>query len=211
MHSSSDSPWRACARLGILAAIPLAFGLAGCAMPDVLREKPQVPVFISSYASQDVRSYTKSLKCSLNLVNCVKSAAVGEKTISGKTVSEQTFGIGAIIQSEFSSAVESNFTPIKGSEQPDVELRVDTQRVRLTLDGGKFRFLFAASVKLVNPKHADKPYFSNLYTASATSRKVDREFVPDCVYEGVQSVLAQFLSDLAKDESRLTGLSCLKQ
>lgn len=183
--------------------------LVGCALPRELAEQDEVPLYLSAYDVPSLNKYTKPLKCRLNLVNCVPSAAVGVKTLSGKTVSEQTFQIRPIVQSEFESVIRENFSMVVGTEQPNIELKVETQKVLLTLDGSNFSFVFSAAVKVLNPHHVDKPYFSKIYTVSKRCKKRDRLFVPDCVYAGVQFVLAQFIEDLAKDESLLTRLSTL--
>ena len=187
-------------------AVLPALVLSGCRLPPVLVEPNDIPLFVSSYKASKVHGQLNGVKCSLNLINCVSEAAVGEKTISGKTMSEQMIPIRPIVQSEFENLIKANFSPISGNEQPNVELKIETQKVLLTLDGSNYRFDYSSAIKVLNPLHEDKPYFSKIYSARTYGKCKDREFVPDCVYKAIQSTLAQFLADLNKDESLLTTI-----
>ena len=87
----------------------------------MLVESAEVPVYISSYGSEKINRHTKPLRCCLNFVNCVDTAAVGEKTISGKTESGQLFRIKPIVQSEFALMARENFILAEDASQRQTE------------------------------------------------------------------------------------------
>lgn len=182
--------------------------LTGCAIPPELIEPTDVPLYVASYVAPHVRDHGKGLKCRLNLVNCVPSAYVGERD-GGKVEMSQVWPVRTIVQSEFENVVKSNFSLIEGSEQPNIELKIETRKVLLNLDGKRLKFDYQAAIKILNPVHEDKPYFSKIYSAKTSGVSADRIFVPNCVYEGIQSTLVQFLDDLDQDRSLLAALKDL--
>ena len=187
----------------VLSAIAI---VGGCADIGPLVQPSNVPVYINTYKVPSLSGRVSDVRCSINLVNAVENAVIGEKALSGKTFPGQAFPVRGILKTEFETLVKENFSLVAGEDQPHLELKVETQKVILTLDGKKYRFAYAAAIKLLDPRHEDKPYFSKIYSATTRGRRVSDTEVPGCVYEAIQTTVADFISDLARDKSLIARI-----
>ena len=194
-----------------LAAVVAGLGIVGgCADLGPLQQPANVPVYINAYKVPSLAARVKDVRCSLNLVNAVETAVVGEKALSGKTFPGQEFPVRSILRAEFETLVKENFSLASGGDQPHLEIKVETQKVILTLDGSKYRFDYSAAIKVLDPRHEEKPYLSKIYSATVRGRRVSETEVPGCVYEAIQTTVADFISDVARDKSlvaRIAGLT----
>lgn len=181
--------------------------LCGCSTPDVLVQPQRIPVFIESYNVSSMSAH--NIPCSLNLLNCAPEATLSKVSMSGSRSPESKFPLRDIVEGEFSAFINANLKMIRNAEQPKVEVKIETQKAILERDGDDLSFNFALAVRLLNPHHEDKPFFSKIYSERTYCRREDAETVPNCVYEAVQRVVADFVADLAADPSLVARISAL--
>ena len=195
-------------RNGSFVVAAIAAVLAGCSTPEYLRQPERIPMFVMSYENAALQR-AKNVPCALNLINCVGEASLAKVKMSGRRVQESKFPMRDIVGAEFGALLKANFRPVVGSEQPRMEMKVETHRTILERDGDDVIFDLSLSVKLLNPRHTDKPYFSKTYSARTEAVRQDDVYVPICVYEAVQRVAADFIRDVAADESLVAHLAAL--
>ena len=191
----------------VAAAVVGSVVLCGCSTPETLVQPQRIPVFIRSYKVPFMSAHGTS--CSLNLLNCPIEATLVKVSMSGSRSPESKFPIRDIVEAEFAAFIDANLSMVKDAEQPKIEVKVEPQRVILERDGRDVAFNFALAIRLLNPYHEDKPFFSKIYSARTYCRRADDETVPSCVYEAVQRIMADFINDLAADSSLLSRISSL--
>lgn len=181
--------------------------LCGCSTPDTLVQPQRIPVYVKSYTVPSMSA--RAVPCSLNLLNCAPEATQAKVSMSGSRSPESKFPLRDIVEAEFTAFIGANLRMVKDAEQPKVEVKVESQKAILERDGRDLTFNVALAVRLLNPHHNDKPFFSKIYSARTYCRRTDDETVPNCVYEAVQFIVADFISDLAADSSLLARMSSL--
>ena len=184
-----------------------AAAISGCSTPETLVQPRSIPVYIKSYAVPSMSAH--GIPCSLNLLNCAPEATLAKVSMSGSRSPESKFPLRDIVEEEFSAFIGANLRMVKDAEQPKIEVKVESQRAILERDGRDLTFNLSLAVRLLNPYHDDKPFFSKIYSARTYCRRVDEEIVPNCVYEAVQLTVADFINDLAADSSLLARVSSL--
>ena len=186
--------------------VPLAL-ICGCQTVVELRQPANIPVFVDEYGKPLLVQKTHAVPCMLNLVNCPEKATLVIRKLSGSTKPDPAFPIRAVVGGEFLPLAKANFRPVVAAEQAKVELKVETRKVILERDGDDLTFNLSLAVKLLNPRHEDKPYFSKVYEASTMGTMMNEELVPNCVYEAVQQIAQDFISEVNADESLVVRLS----
>ena len=181
---------------------------SGCSTPEYLFQPQQIPLYVKSYSVPSLSSLRK-VEFSINVLNCVNEVTLTSLSFSGQRKPESLMSLREVVLSEFDSAIDANFKRLVGKSQPDVELKIETHRALLERDGDDMEFDIALSIHLLNPSHMDKPYFSKRYAIRTRCERLNKEYVPPCVYEAVQKIAAEFLSDLSQDQSLVSRLSKL--
>ena len=181
--------------------------LGGCSTPDTLVQPQRIPVFIRSYNVPSMSAH--DIPCSLNMLNCAPEATLAKVAMSGSRSPESKFPLRDIVEAEFSAFIGANLRMVKDAEQPKIEVKVESQKAILERDGKDVTFNVSLAVRLLNPYHEDKPFFSKIYSARTYCPRTDVETVPNCVYEAVQRIVADFINDLAADSSLLARMSSL--
>ena len=191
----------------VAAAVVGAAVFCGCSTPDVLVQPQSIPVYIKSYDVPSMSAH--DIPCSLNLLNCAQEATLVKVSMSGSRSPESKFPLRDIVEAEFSAFIGANLRMAKDAEQPKIEVKVEPQKAILERDAKDITFSFSLAVRLLNPYHNDKPFFSKIYSARTYCRRTDEETVPNCVYEAVQLTVANFINDLAADSSLIARVSSL--
>ncbi len=182
---------------GLMGAIAL---LGGCAQVNVLRQPSNIPVFVDSYDKPSLTEKTRDLPCIVNLFNCTEHATLGVAKMSGATEPGPVFPFREIVRDECGLFLKSNFRPVVSAEEAKIELKIESRKVILSRDGDDLTFKLALAVKLLNPSHEDKPYFSKVYEVTTIGTMMAEELVPNCVYEAVQGILDDFAREISSNK-----------
>ena len=188
-------------KLRNLAAVVLYVALlGGCHSVSELRQPSNVPVFVESYDRPNLIRKTGNVPCTLNLVNCTEMATLVVNKLSGATAPGPSFPVRAVVMEECGPLISSNFRQVIAAEQAKIELKIESRKVMLVRDGNDLTFSLSLAIMLLNPHHQDKPYFSKVYEVGTFGTMTNEELVPNCVYEAVQRILANFISEVNADE-----------
>ena len=198
-------------KIKLISAALLGGTLLGCGTLPVLKQPTDIPVYINTYRSSKLHSQLNDISCQLNLVNVVEQSQIGERTISGKIELTQLYPVRPIVEAEFSNLIKENLKMGSGAEQPKLEMKIETRKSILTIDGKRLTFDLALSIMLIDPRHEGKPYFSRIYTQKTRGDSFDEVHVPNCVYKATQFVLRDFLNDLASDAALVQWIRDLGQ
>ena len=180
----------------------LAFALAGCSTPDVLREPQDIPALVSSYEIPGLHEKTGDVPVILDLSECVEMAAVSSTGFSGRSSIAGRFPVRDLVQREFSKVVSANFRTTLPDEHPMLVLEVRSERVQVSRSWSKVHCQMTFSVRIVDPVSTDrKPYFSRKYDMVADEMQRKKEEVPMCVYEEIQKFAKRFLEDIPREQN----------
>ena len=193
--------WRIICLVGALAP------LCGCHSVSELRQPANVPVFVDSYDSPVLVKKTGNVPCILNLINCAEKATLVVNKLSGSTEPGPAFPVEAVVREECAILINSNFRQVNAAEHAKIELKVESRKVILSRDGDDLSFSLSLAIMLLNPHHQDKPYFNNVYDVKTIGTMMDENTVPNCVYEAVQRVLANFINEISANEYLVARLS----
>lgn len=193
------------------APVLLLLALAGCSTPDVLREPEKIPATVASYENARLRAHAGNVPVVLDLSECVEQAAMSSSGFSGCPSIAGRFPVRALVQREFSKVISANFRTTLPDEHPKLVFEVRSECVRVTRSWSKVRCHMSFLVRIVDPVSADRrPYFSRKYEIVSEGMQKDKEEVPDCIYEEVQTLARRFLEDIPREQNG-TLLTRLKE
>lgn len=188
----------------LLSLLLFSFGCKGPA--PYLLQPTRIPVFISSYKSTMLQQ-AKNIPCSLDAVRCAENATMQRVTLSGMREGESVYPVREIVTGEVVSMIDANFRRPNLGESARLEIQAETQRVILERDGDELSFNLVMTMRLLNSKELDKPYFVKVYSVrTAGVLDDDYDHVPPCVYEAVQKVVSGFVTDISSDNARLARI-----
>jgi hypothetical protein len=193
-------------------ALVAALMVAGCASDRMLREPESIPAFVTEYTTSRLGVRTSGIPVSIDLEDCVESAMISSRGLSGGTSTLGFFPVKNVVHRELQRIVSDNFRMVLPEEQPMVELKVSSALIIVRESWSNINCEMELEFALLNPHHDDKPYFSRKYKKKCVGRLENKRIVPLCVYETVQKIVKQFVGDVSKDPSlaaRLESLSPL--
>ena len=193
----------------LLAMMVLPVFFSGCATDRMLKEPDAIPAYVQEYTTERLGARTSGIPVSIDLEDCVESAMISSRGLSGGTSAMGFFPVKDVVRRELARIVSDNFRMVLPDEQPMVELKLSSALIVVKESWSNISCEMELQFELLNPHHADKPYFSRKYKKLCTGRLENKKIVPLCVYETVQKIVKKFVDDVSKDSSLAARLESL--
>ena len=169
--------------------------IVGCAnLSDRMLVEPQGASVTHSYVSRDANR-TLAIPVSFDVRNSSTLRFVTAKNIRGDTFTVGAFKADEIIEREFRKVVESNFHVVQGDETPLAKIVIDVDKVAVSRVSRSNGVEVSLRVKVHVNRHDDsESAFSQVCTASCKGEWRSETEVPSAFYEGLGSIVRDFLS-----------------
>jgi hypothetical protein len=102
-------------------ALVAALMVAGCASDRMLREPESIPAFVTEYTTSRLGVRTSGIPVSIDLEDCVESAMISSRGLSGGTSTLGFFPVKNVVHRELQRIVSDNFRMVLPEEQPMVD------------------------------------------------------------------------------------------
>jgi hypothetical protein len=192
-----------------LSGLAIAIFLCGCATDKMLQEPDAIPAYVVEYTTSRLGARTSGIPVAIDLEDCVESAMISSRGLSGGTSTLGFFPVKTVVRRELERIVSDNFRMVLPEEQPMVELKVSSALIVVRESWSNINCEMELQFELLNPHHNDKPYFSRIYKRQCKGRLENKRIVPLCVYETVQKIIKKFVDDVSKDPSLAARLESL--
>lgn len=180
--------------------------LLGCSSLQELREPANVPTVVGSYRIAALSEKTGDVPVALSLDECVEEAVLVSHGLTGGTSVVGTFPVRSIIEREFQKVIAANFRVVLPTEQPKLELRIESRQISVSRSWSKVACEMEFHVEILDPELNRRPYFVKNYQVSSTAIVKIKDEVPVCVYSCIQHFANDFMQDVTKNRSLVTRL-----